>query len=157
MIQDQRHIIIDAPIERVFNIIETMPNKFPVYKILETSPIFFIRLLLVDGIHHAINAINIERPNDMLLLHVGDSMGPFKLMEVNRPFKYMFTLKSFFFNCRTGYVLSGNEEETTLSFVLLADDPSLTERLYWFLIKPVHYFLANKVLRGIKDRVESDK
>ena len=43
MIRDKREIKIDAPPEAVFDLIETMPNKFPVYSILETKPFFFLR------------------------------------------------------------------------------------------------------------------
>ena len=82
MIKDQRQVVINAPPEKVFALIETMPNKFPVYKILETKPIFFLRALFVDGLRSAIKTIKIEKPNDIVVLHVGDSMGPFELTEV---------------------------------------------------------------------------
>jgi hypothetical protein len=49
MIQDKRNIQIKSSPEIVFDLIETMPNKFPIYKILETKPSVFLRLLLVDG------------------------------------------------------------------------------------------------------------
>ncbi len=155
MIQDQRQIIIDAPQEKVFALIETMPNKFPAYKVLETKPIFFLRALFVDGIRSAIKTIKIEKPNDTLILHAGDSMGPFELTEIEKPFKYWFTLKSFFFNCQTGYTLSSNETKTILNFDLAADNPRPVEKLYWFFVKPFHLLLAKKVLRVIRDKVES--
>ncbi len=154
MIQDQRQIIINAPPEKVFALIETMPNKFPVYKILETKPIFFLRALLVDGLRSATKTIEIEKPNDIAVLHVGDSMGPFELTEVEKPVKYWFTLKSFFFNCQTGYTLSTNETRTILNFILVADNPRPMEKLYWFFVKPIHILLAYKVLKVIRDRVE---
>ena len=64
MIQDQKQINIDALPEKVFGLIETMPNKFPVYKILESKPFFFMRIIFVDGLRAAIKAVSVERPND---------------------------------------------------------------------------------------------
>ncbi len=154
MIQDQRHIIINAPPEKVFALIETMPNKFPVYKLLETKAIFFLRALLVDGLRSASKTTKIEKPNGIVVLQVGDSIGPFELTEVEKPFKYWFTLKSFFFNCRTGYTLSTNETNTTLNFDIVADNPRPVEKLYWFFVKPIHLLMAKKVLKVIKDKVE---
>ncbi len=154
MIRDKKQIDIDALPEKVFDLIETMPNKFPVYKILETKPFFFLRLLLVDGLRSAIEAMSIEKPNDSLVLSVGDSMGPFQLTELEKPLKYWFTLKSFFFNCQTGYSLSINGNMTTLSFDLIADDPKIMEKVWWFFVKPIHGLLANKVLKVIKVKAE---
>ena len=155
MIQDQKKIDINSPPEKIFGFIETMPNKFPVYKILEAKPFFFVRLLFVDGLRAAIEAMNIENPNDALVLNVGDSMGPFQLTELEKPLKYWFTLKSFFFNCRTGYSLSSKGNITTLYFDLIAEDPGLTEKVWWFFVKPIHGLLANKVLKVIKGNVEN--
>ena len=155
MIQHQRQIDIEAPPEKVFGLIETMPNKFPVYKILETKPFLFLRLLFVDGFRAAIEAMKFEKPNDALVLKLGDSMGPFQLTELEKPFKYVFTLRSFFFNCQTGYWLSSNGNRTTLYFDLIAEDPKMMEKVYWFFIKPIHGLLANKVLKVIKGKVEN--
>lgn len=155
MIQDKRQIQIMASPEIIFGLIETMPNKFPVYKFLEIKPFLFIRILLVDGLRTAIEAIKVERPNDVLILNVGDSMGPFTLTESERPYKYMFTLRSVFFNCRTGYSLSSNGNMTTVSFDLIAENPSFLNKVWWFFIKPFHVIFANKVLRVIKEKVES--
>ena len=154
MIQYKKQINIDALPEKVFELIETMPNKFPVYNILETKPFFFLRLILVDGLRAAIEAMSIEKPNDSLVLHVGDSMGPFQLTEIEKPLKYWFTLRSFFFNCRTGYSLSSNGNMTTLSFDLIADDPKIKGKVWWLFVKPIHGLLANKVLKVIKAKVE---
>lgn len=96
MIKDRRQITINAPPEKVFDLIETMPNKFPVYYILETTPVLFLRVLLVDGLRPAFDAVKMDKPKDKLVLRLGDSMGPFKLTEVKKPFKYEFTLSSFF-------------------------------------------------------------
>jgi hypothetical protein len=157
MIQDKRDIEIKSSPEIVFDLIEKMPNKFPIYKILETKPFFFLRLLLVDGLRSAIKAVSLEKPDDVLILKVGDSMGPFTLTESEKPFKYWFTLKSFFFNCRTGYSLSANGSMTTLSFILVSENPVLSEKVWWFIMRPFHGIFANKVLRNIKERVESQQ
>ncbi|MDX2440934.1 MAG: hypothetical protein QNK40_10340 [Desulfobacterales bacterium] len=82
MIQDQKQIDINSPPEKIFGLIESMPNKFPVYKILETKPFFFLRLLFVDGLRAAVEVLSIEKSNDLLVLNVGDSMGPFQLTEL---------------------------------------------------------------------------
>ena len=94
MIQFKKNIEIDSSPEKIFRLIETMPNKFPVYEILETKPIFFLRMLLVDGFRAAKKVMSVDKSNNTFVLKVGDSMGPFKLTEFARPFKYWFTLKS---------------------------------------------------------------
>jgi hypothetical protein len=154
MIRDHKQINISASPEKVFSLIETMPNKFPVYEILETKLFIFLRILLVDGLQAAKKAVGIDRSNDVLVLDVGDSMGPFKLTERKRPLKYLFTLRSFFFDCRTGYSLSRKGDFTTLSFDLIADDPKLMAKAWWIIVKPIHRMLANKVLKVIKAEVE---
>jgi hypothetical protein len=131
-----------------------MPNKFPVFKILETKPFLFLKMLLVDGLRTAIKTVQVKIPNDIAILQVGDSMGPFKLTEVEKPFNYLFTLNSFFFNCRTGYILSPAETKTILNFVLFSDDTRLREKLYWFFVRPIHRLLAQKALKVIRDKVE---
>ena len=155
MIQDQTDIVIDASPEKIFGLIETMPNKFPVYRILETKPILFLRMLLVDGFRAAIDATSVNNSNDTLVLKIGDSLGPFKLTEFEKPLRYWFTLDSFFFNCRTGYSLNSNGKTTILNFDIVAENPRLIERLWWFFVKPIHGVLANKVLRVIKKRAET--
>ena len=150
MIQDQKQINIDALPEKVFGLIETMPNKFPVYKILEAKSFFFLRILLVDGLRAAIKAVGVEKPHGLLVLHIGDSLGPFQLTKLEKPFKYWFTLRSFFFNCRTGYSLTKFGNMTILNFNLIAENPRLREKVWWFFIKPIHGMLTNKVLNVIK-------
>ncbi len=154
MIRHKRETQIKSSPDVIFALIETMPNKFPVYKILETKPFLFLRLLLVDGFHAAIEAAGVKRPEDILILNVGDSMGPFTLTESEKPLKYWFTLTSFFFKCQTGYSLSSNGNTTTLNFDLIAENPSFMEKVWWLFIKPLHGLFANKVLRVIKKRVE---
>ena len=157
MIEDRRHIEIKSSPDNIFTLIETMPNKFPIYKILETKPFFFLRMLLVDGLRTAIDTVNTDKPNHVITLNLGDSLGPFTLSQVERPLKYHFTLESFFFNCQTGYSLYNHGDTTILSLDLIAENPKATERLWWFLIKPFHILFANKVLRVIKERIKNQR
>ena len=160
MLHDQRTIEINTPPEKVFKHIETMPNKFPIYKILETRPFVFLRIALVDGLRTAVSIVfnknfhKIIKGINAEVLKPGDSMGPFKLSEVIQSEKYFFILKSFFFNCQTGYILTEAENGTRLNFDTVAADPDFKERIYWFLIKPFHIIFANKVLKNIKKQVE---
>jgi hypothetical protein len=84
-------------------------------------------------------------------------MGPFTLMQSEYPAAYLFRLKSFFFNCQTGYSLSPNSSGTILSFDLVSKAPTFKERIYWYFIKPMHLLLAHKVLRVIKRKAEDMK
>ena len=153
MIQDRRKIRIESSPELIVDVIDKMPIKFPVYKILETKPFFFLRILFVDGFHAAIEAIGIEKPDDVLILNVGDTMGPFTLTEKENPVRYWFTLKSFFISCQTGYSLRFNGSETTLCFDLIAEDPSFKEKVWWLLFKPFHGIFVNKSLSVIKSKI----
>ncbi len=157
MIQDKRQIQIKASVHVIFDLIDIMPNKFPIYKFLETKPFFFIIILLVDGLRSAWEAKNFKRPNDVLQLNVGDTMGPFTLTELERPIKYWFSLKSLFFNCQTGYSLKTNDGVTELSFDLISENPTFKEKLWWFGFKPVHGLFANKVLHVIKEKAEHNQ
>ena len=156
MIYDKRQIQINASPEQVYGFIETTPNKFPVYRFLEIKPFLFIRILFVDGLRSAIEVLGEDRPEDKLILNVGDSMGPFTLIEAVKPDKYWFTIKSFFINCETGYLIHSYGSITTLHFDTIMENPGFWEKVWWFLIKPIHAVFANKVLRVIKERVESD-
>jgi hypothetical protein len=152
MIKDRIKIQIKASPEIVFDVIDKMPNKFPVYKTLETKPLFFLRILFVDGLKAAIEAVNVQKPEDTMVLNVGDTIGPFTLAVKEKPLKYWFSLKSFFFNCQTGYSLSSNSSETTLYFDLIAENPSFKEKIWWLIFKPFHWIFANKTLRVIKSK-----
>lgn len=154
MIQDKRQIQIKAPSHAIFDLIDRMPNKFPVYRFLEAKPLFFIRIFLVDGLSSAWAATNLRRPDDVLKLNVGDTMGPFTLTEFERPMKYWFSLKSVFFDCQTGYSLHSNDGVTELSFDLIAENPTFKERIWWFIFKPFHALFVNKVLHVIKEKIE---
>ena len=48
MIKDNRTIEIKATPTQVFNFLETTPNKFPIFKILETRQFLFIRYSCLD-------------------------------------------------------------------------------------------------------------
>lgn len=156
-IYHQKTILIDAAPEHVFDIIYTMPKKFPVYRLMETRPFLFIRLLLVNGPRPAIEGVKTGLPADMLELKPGDAMGPFTLSECERPSRYMFTLRSLFFDCTTGYTIEGQDGKTSLQFELDADDPSLAEKTWWFFVKPVHVLFGRKVLKNIKRMAESSQ
>lgn len=157
MIQDKRQIQIKAPSHAIFDLIDRMPNKFPIYSFLEAKPFFFIRILLVDGLSSAWEAARIRRPDFVLKLSVGDTMGPFTLTEFERPTKYWFSLKSLFFDCQTGYSLHSKNGVTELSFDLIAENPTFKERIWWFIFKPFHGLFANKVLNVIKENIEHNK
>jgi len=155
MIHYTRQIEIKASPEVVFSTIETMPNKFPIYKVFETKPFLFVRILLVDGLRTAMKTVSLDKSDYPTILNISDSMGPFTLTELEKSEKYYFTLKSFFFNCQTGFSLKDNDTNTTLNLDIIAENPSAKERIWWFLVKPFHTLFANKVLQVIKERVES--
>lgn len=154
MIQDCVQIQVNASTEAVFDQIDTMPNKFPIYGFMESGPIFFVRVMLVDGFSSAREAMKVDRDIDELRLEIGDSMGPFTLSRKKRPFSYYFELDSFFFNCRTGYHLDNLGLATEVYFILKAENPSFGEKMWWFFVKPIHRLFAKKVLKVIKERVE---
>lgn len=157
MITDRREIKIKSSPAIVFELIETMPNKFPVYEVLETKPFLFLRLLFVDGLRTAIEAMGVDIPEDELILDIGDTIGPFTLTRSEKPYKYWFTLRSLFFNCTTGYSLYSHHSGTVLNFDLISERPSFIEKMYWFFIKPFHGLFAHKVLRVIKETTEKAK
>ena len=155
MIQDKRQIRINASREKVFDLIETMPNKFPVHNLMEIKPFFFLRLLLVDGLRGACEAVSIKNRGGELMVKNGESMGPFRLAEYEKPSKYWFNLRSLFFKCGTGYTLNGRENFTILSLDLIAENPGVMEKAWWVLFKPFHVLFAQKALRVIKANVEN--
>ena len=156
MIQDRRTITIKASPQEIFDFIDRMPNKFPVYRLMETKPFLFIRILFVDGLRSAWEVARFKRSTNDLRLSLGDKMGPFTLTQFERPNTYRFSLDSLFFNCRTGYSLSARRNATELSFDLIAENPTLGEKVWWFLIKPLHVLFADKALQVIKERLEQN-
>ncbi len=154
MITDQRKFEIKSSPEQVFQQFEN--NPFPTFKILDTRAFLFIRLVLIDSIKtgwRVTTADSLKKTNNEPI-EIGSSLGPFTLIEVERPSRYILDLKSRFFNCQTGYVLSTTENGTLLSFGLVAENPSPEEKLWWFFIKPIHVLLANKVLKNIQREAE---
>ncbi len=155
MINNQHKIEIDATPKVVFAQIEK--NPFPTFKLLETRPFLFIRLALVDGLRAgakiAFSGDLSEKMNEPLKL--GTSMGPFKVTEVEKGKMFYFTLKSFFFNCKTGFSINEIENGSLLTFDIFADKLKMREKIYWFLIKPIHGILARRVLRVHKKTSES--
>ena len=157
MIEDRQQIEIRASAQDIFDLIDRMPNKFPIYRFLEAKTFFFLRILLVDGLNSAREAIKIDREVQELKLSLGDKMGPFTLTEFERPRKYWSTLKSYFFSCQTGYSLMANSNGTELGFDLISEISTLKEKVWWFLFKPLHGLFANKVLSVIKEKVEHNQ
>lgn len=154
MIKDKKQIQINASSTIIFDLIDSMPDKFPVFKFLEANPFYFVRVLLFDGFRSAWEATKIKGLNEVLKLNVGDAMGPFTLIESKRPIKYWFSLNSLFFSCQTGYVLSSNDNGTELGLNLIAENPTLKDKIWWLLFKYLHGLFANKALRVIKGKVE---
>lgn len=114
MIEDRQQIEIRASAQDIFDLIDRMPDKFPIYRFLESKPFFFIRILLMDGLYSAREAMKIDRTVQELKLSLGDKMGPFTLTKFERPREYWFTLKSYFFSCQAGYSLSSSINGTEL-------------------------------------------
>jgi len=163
MICNYRTIKINNTQLKVFKLIESMPNKFPTFEILDNRILLFFRLAFVNGLRPALKIvfdkdlwieIKKEKP---LILNKGESLGPFTLTLVEKPTVYMFKLDSFFFNCKTGYSMEPDKEGMLLSFDLTAENPSVVEKIWWFFVKPIHFILADKVLKRIKKEVEAIK
>ncbi len=154
MIEDRLHIHIDGTPAEIFDYIDMMPNKFPVYKLMETKPFLFIRMMLTDGFAAARKVMKVDFTADELKMDEGDLFGPFTLTERTRPQTYIFQLQSLFFNCRTGYDIIQQNDHTELRFDLTAATPSTKEKIWWFMAKPVHRLFGNKVLLTIKENVE---
>ena len=156
MINDQRTIEIKVSPEQVFKQIET--NPFPTYRILNTKPFFFLRITLIDGIRTGIRlAFDKNLYHEMtepVPVELGSSWDPFMLTEIERPSRYYFTLKSLFFNCKTGFSLYSTANGTMLSLEIFAEDPTFREKIWWFFIKPIHILLAYKVLKTIRNEAE---
>ena len=154
MIYDQRKIEIKASPGRVFKQLEI--NPFPTFRILDTKPFFFLRITLIDGIRTGIRVASDKSVRQKMIgpLEVGSSMGPFTLTEIKRPSRYYLTLKSLFFNCKTGYSLRSTANGSMLSFDIIAKNPKFGERIWWFFIKPIHMLLAHNTLRTIRKKAE---
>lgn len=161
MLYDSRSIEIFATPDSVFRHIATRPNKFPTFRWFESTPFLFLRFALVDGIRSALRTLsdpafrNLKRANAAKPLEIGSTIGPFTLSEVIENERYYFNLDSLFIRCRTGYVLSHTDRGTRLVMELVAENPLFREKVYWYLIKPVHIVLAYRVLRVFKLEVEA--
>lgn len=146
--------IVSQP-DTLFEYIETMPNKFPIYSILETKPFLFLRLFLFDGYQSAVDSIKFKRPENELILTTGDTMGPFTLIESHKPSRYWFRLDSICFNCTTGYSIKTENNQVILNLDLFAENPSIGEKIWWFFAKPFHEIFTKKVLKNIKETIEN--
>ena len=154
MVTIKDSIEIKASPERVFKQLEV--NPFPTFRILDTKPFFFLRITLIDGIKTGIRLASDKSLHQKTIwpLAVGSSMGPFTLAEIKRPSRYYLTLKSLFFNCKTGYSLASTAHGSTLSLDIIAENPKFGERIWWVFIKPIHALLAHKALRTIRKKSE---
>ncbi|THB76781.1 MAG: hypothetical protein D6B25_09050 [Desulfobulbaceae bacterium] len=155
MIENKNSITIKAQPAEIYEVINTMPNKFPIYRLLETKPFLFLRVLLFDGYRSALEAARFEQTANVLILDVGDCYGPFTLIEKTPSSRYWFRLDSLFFNCSTGYTLTPAHNQTTLNLDLIAAQPSAKENLWWFFAKPAHVLFTKKVLKNIKVQTEA--
>ncbi|MBN2079959.1 MAG: hypothetical protein JW838_13415 [Spirochaetes bacterium] len=160
---DERSIYVEKDAEAVFEHIETMPSKFPTFAVLETRPFLFVRLALVDGIRSAWKVITNRdfiselHGKVMKRLEIGSSMGPFTLSVVERPDRYYFEIDSFFFSGETGYRVVPAEGGCRVWFDCRSDGKRRIDRAWWRIIRPIHIFLAKKVLRALKRDVESGR
>lgn len=157
MLNDQRTIEIKATPEQVFQQIET--NPFPTFRILNTKPFFFLRIALIDGIRTGIRLAFDKNLNREIRgpVQLGSSLGPFTLTEIERPNRFYFTLKSLFFNCLAGFSFHSTANGTRLTLEIIAEHPTFREKIWWLLIKPIHIFLAYKVLKTIRKEVEHNE
>lgn len=160
MIEASHSIWIDATAEEVYGHIESMPNKFPVFKALEKWPLLGVRIFLIGGFKRGIKIMfsksyyEMAKGNMKKPLAVGGSFGPFVLTEAERERKYFFSLRTLLFNMSAGYLMGPEGSGARLSLALASDNPSLVQRTYWPLVRPMHYILAKKTLSVIKRDVE---
>lgn len=149
---DTRNVILNATPEEAFTYIEKMPSKFPTFRLFETRPFLFLRVSLVDGIKTGIKvACNKKYRNEMMgPISLGSSFGPFTLTEIDKPNRYYFTINSYFFKGETGYIISQVENNTVLNFNTETENPKIIQKIWWYIVKPIHIILANLVLRNIK-------
>ena len=162
MINDIRSISIKATISRVFKYLETTPNKFPIFQILETAPFVCIRYAALDGIRAGIKVAfnrklrNEIRINEKKPLTVGSKLGPIEFIGAKENMSYDFKIDAKFIKCFTGFNILEKEEESILKFYVQCEHPRKRDRLFWIFAKPFHILLAQKVLRIHKRQIEVD-
>lgn len=160
MIEASHSIWIDATAEEVYGHIESMPNKFPVFKALEKWPLLGVRIFLIGGFKRGIKIMFFKSYYEMAKdsmkqpLAVGGSFGPFVLTEAVRGRKYYFLLRTMLFNLKAGYLMDPEGSGSRLSLALASGNPSLVQRIYWPFVRPMHFILAKKTLSVIKRDVE---
>ncbi|HOT46806.1 MAG TPA: hypothetical protein PLC28_18130, partial [Spirochaetota bacterium] len=102
-ITHDRTIEIRATPEQVYEYIETMPDKFPTFRLFDTKPLLFLRIAMVDGMKSALKVIRddshwqVRTMKEAEPLTIGSTFGPFTIIEAKKPEKYYFSLNSFFF------------------------------------------------------------
>lgn len=160
-ITHDRTIEIRATPEQVYEYIETMPDKFPTFRLFDTRPLLFLRIALVDGTQSALKVIRdesyrrdrLKKETEPLL--IGSTFGPFTFIEAKKPEKYYFSLNSFFFEGETGYKIFPGARGAILHFDLSTDTAKVFQIAWIRAIMPVHCILAGIVLRNIKKGVEA--
>lgn len=160
-ITDDQTIVIRATPEQVYEYIETMPNKFPTFRLFDTRPFMFVRIALVDGVESALKVIRDDSyrrdrmKNKAKPLLVGSAFGPFTLIEAKKPEKYYFSMNSLFFEGETGYKIYPREKSAVLHFDLSTDTTKVYQIVWIRAIMPFHFLLARLVLRNIKAGAEA--
>ncbi len=160
MIESSHSIWIDASAEEVYGHIESMPNKFPVFRALERWPLLAVRIFLIGGFKRGIKILfsksyyrmaisNMKKP-----LAIGGSFGPFVLTEAEVGRKYFFSLRTVLFNLNAGYLMDSEGRGSRLSLALTSDNPNMAQRFYWLFVRPMHNILAKKTLSVIRKDVE---
>ncbi len=160
-ITHDRTIEIRATPEQVYEYIETMPDKFPTFRLFDTKPLLFLRIAMVDGMKSALKVIRddshwqVRTMKEAEPLTIGSTFGPFTIIEAKKPEKYYFSLNSFFFKGVTGYTIVPGVQGAILHFDLRTDTAKAFQIVWIHAVMPVHHILARIVLGNIKAGVES--
>ncbi len=152
MITDTIHILLEQEPDDVFDYIDHTYTKFPLHPILDSKPLLFLRLFILDGAGTAWDVVFKKGSKNGKLI-IGQSMGPFTFTEVNKPSMYFFTLKSKLFTCETGYEIKKHDQGSILFLNLITHSNSTIQKLSWFFIKPVHRLFSKQVLKNIKKQL----
>lgn len=163
MIEDSHAVIIRANPITVYKHIEEREAKFPIYSFLDSRPFVALRLVLIGELRTGLKMLWHGRKffqkqkGEKKIITVGESYGPFKLIEAIEGEKYWFKLKTRLglFDLEAGYLFKPVGEETLLSLSLVSPNPNLMQRLYWRMVSPIHKLFSKKVLSLLKSEVEA--
>lgn len=160
MIECSHSIKVNAGVQQLYEHIEKMPNKFPVFRVLERWPFLAMRVFFIGDFWSGVrmlcspNHVRYARKRMARPLAPGDSYGPFRLVETVEGEKYFFSLDTSFFRLDAGYVLEPAAGGAVLRLDLVSANPNQLQRMYWSIVRPAHNLLARKTLRIIKEDVE---